>query len=298
MKPLSVDDILDIDAYEQVRPDYRPRVIAHKETRRLAVGDRVSLVFEDRETLRYQVQEMTRVEQSRGAARIQAEIDAYNDLVPGERELSATLFIEIPELDQIRAELDRLIGIHEHVALVLDPGAAEERLSARFDPKQMEEDRISAVHYLRIPFTAEQVERFRAGVPVLLRIDHPNYWAESFLGPSTRDSLARDLAGEPVSLLDVGAAAPAAPARDRLVRELDGARVWRPAHPLAPDHHVVELTGPGASLFDLSPERWAALRPLLAELAGELVGDDGACRIWTEARADRGLRIHLSGRVS
>lgn len=298
MKPLTVDDILDIDTYETVRPAYRARVMAHKETRRVAVGDRVTLVFEDRETLRYQVQEMTRVERSRGARKIQAEIDAYNDLVPAPGELSATLFIEIPELDQIRSELDRLVGIHEHVAIVLGEGDEAQRIAAHFDPNQMEEDRISAVHYLRFRFTPEQVEAFSGGTPAAVRIDHPNYWAETFLGPTTRESLARDLSGRSVTLLDPASVARAADPRGELVREVAGARVWRPASPQAPDHHVIELTGPDASLFALDPARWSALQPLLTDLARALTGADGACRIWTEAHPDRPLRIHLSGRVS
>jgi hypothetical protein len=264
----------------------------------VAVGDRVTLVFEDRETLRYQVQEMTRVEQSRGARKIQAEIDAYNDLVPDEGELSATLFIEIPEMDRIRPELDRLIGIDQCVALVLGDEPDEDRVAAHFDPKQMEEDRISAVHYLRFPFTTEQVARFRSGDPVRLRIDHANYWAETYLGPASRESLIRDLAGDSVTFLDPDAVERAAPPGDELVREGDGIRVWRPARPQAPDHHVLELVGPGSSLFEIGPERWVALLPWIRELAGELRGEDGACRIWTEADSDRPLRIHLSGRVS
>ncbi len=137
MKPLTLDEILDLDRYEEIRDVYRRRVIAHKRDRRIAVGERVGIVFEDRETLRYQVQEMIRIERIRAAEKVQNELDTYNELMPGEDELSATLFIEVPDLKQVRAELDRLIGIDEHVALILGEGHDEETIPARFDSSKV-----------------------------------------------------------------------------------------------------------------------------------------------------------------
>ena len=193
MKPLTLDEIAGRRTYEALRPEYRERIIALKERRRVTVGDRVSLVFENRETLRFQVQEMTRVERIDDPAAVQQELDVYNELMPGEGELSATLFIEIPELSRIKEELDRLVGIDEHVSLVL----GDEAVPARFDPKQMEADRISAVQYLRFALDAGQRARFAdPAVPVCLRIDHPRYRHETPLPPEVRESLAADLRGE------------------------------------------------------------------------------------------------------
>ena len=107
---------MDLDRYEAVRPELRAAIIEHKRERRVPVGDRVTLVFEDRETLRWQVLEMARVEQIRDRDALQRELDVYNELVPGEDELSATLFVEIPDLERIRPELDRLIGQLEAVS--------------------------------------------------------------------------------------------------------------------------------------------------------------------------------------
>ena len=159
MKGLSLDDILELERYELVRAEYRARVLEHKRDRRVAVGDKVTMLFENRETVRYQIQEMVRVERIRDPGRIQDEIDTYRDLIPQHDELSATLFIEIPELSEIKPELDRLVGIDESVSIVIGEGDEEVCVRGRFDERQLEEDRISAVHYVRFPFTAEERER-------------------------------------------------------------------------------------------------------------------------------------------
>lgn len=203
MKPLAPEDLLDLESYQRARDDYLEAIIAHKRQRRLAVGDCVTLLFEDRETLRFQVQEMLRVEHIRDPQAVQRELDVYNELMPGERELSATLFIEITDAPRIRPELDRLIGIDEHVVLRLGEGASAGEIPARFDPKQFEDDRISAVQYVRFPFTPEQVERFAdPSVPARVHIHHPSYRREAALQGAMRESLVRDLRGEPPVLLD------------------------------------------------------------------------------------------------
>ncbi|MEN8181018.1 MAG: DUF3501 family protein [Myxococcota bacterium] len=202
MRPLVLDEILDLESYDRARSAFRAAIIALKRERRLAVGDRVSLVFENRETLRFQVQEMLRAERICKPDRMQQELDVYNELMPGPRNLSATLFIEITDAADIRSELDRLIGIDEHVALVLGGAAEEEALPASFDPRQMEEDRISAVQYLRFPFEAEQAERFAdTRVRARVRIDHPNYRAEAEIPDPMRRQLLEDLEGRAVALL-------------------------------------------------------------------------------------------------
>jgi len=202
VRPLSAEELVDLDRYAGLRDAYRAAVIAHKRSRRVSVGEKVTLVFEDRETLRFQVQEMLWVERIRSPRAVQHELDVYNELMPGAHELSATLFIEITERERIREELDRLIGIDEHVCLVMGEGEREERIPARFDPKQMEEERIAAVHYVRFALEEPQVERFAdLRCPLRLRIDHPSYRRETPLAPETRASLLGDLCGEPEALL-------------------------------------------------------------------------------------------------
>lgn len=298
MKRLGLDDILDLDRYEVVRPVYRGRVIAHKERRRVAAGERVTVVFEDRETVRYQIQEMTRIEQSRGQAKIQSELDAYNDLVPGDHELSATLFIEIPEMDHIRPELDRLVGIDEHVALVLGEDDDAESVRAEFDPNQMEEERISAVQYIHFPFSPGQIERFASGDRARLRIDHPNYRAEGEILSETRASLLRDLRSDPPVLLDPLDVPGIEPLQDTLLHESGGVRVLLPDRPQAPGHHVLELADSNATLLDVDTEAWLSLLAVLQPLAERIARESGPCRVWTEVDPPRPIRIHLSGRAT
>jgi hypothetical protein len=274
MKRLALENILDLDAYESVREAYRERVIAHKNRRRVSVGPQVSLVFEDRETLRYQIQEMARVERTHDAKKVQIELDVYNALIPDAGQLSATLFIEIPELDRIQPELDRLVGIDEHVSLVVD-GFAAEPISARFDPRQMEEDRISAVHYIRFSLSPEQVAAWKAGAPSQLRIDHANYAHATALAPETRSSLARDLAGDPVVLLHPEELEQAQTTGSTVVFESERVRVRR----LPADRILVESVAPQISLLDADAELLAELLAVAQQQARKLQEQTGSVRL-------------------
>jgi hypothetical protein len=190
MKPVAPSEVLDIAAYERVRPEFMRKMIEHKRPRRIAVGDRLTFIFEDHDTVLFQIQELTRAERSVDPAEIAIECRIFNELVPGENELSATLMIEITGTRQIRAELDRLIGIDEHV--FLEVGGS--RVQARFDPKQREEDRISAVQYVRFPLGPELAARFcERATPVLLRVEHPNYRASAPIEGESRAALSADL---------------------------------------------------------------------------------------------------------
>lgn len=191
MKPIDASELLDLGEYERVRDAFRAEVIAHKRHRRVPVGPSLTFVFEDRLTVRFQVQEMLRTERIVDPARIQDELDVYNELIPGPDGLSATLFIEIPDKERIRETLDRLIGIDEHVSLRI----GDRSLQAGFDPKQFEEDRISAVQYVRFDLGPELAVMFSdLDVPASIRVDHPAYAHETAFDDETRASLASDLA--------------------------------------------------------------------------------------------------------
>ena len=191
MRGVRRDEVLDLTGYERIREAFLARTIALKRPRRIAVGDRLTFIFENRDTVLFQIQEMLRAERQVKEERIEDEIAVYNELVPGANELSATLMIEIPELKQIRAELDRLIGIDEHV--FLDVGG--ESVRATFDAKQFESERIAAVQYLRFPLGPALACRFcDPTVPAALRVAHPNYRASTDLSGESRASLAADLA--------------------------------------------------------------------------------------------------------
>jgi hypothetical protein len=190
VKPLSAPELLDLVAYEKARGRYLPRVIEYKRARRVPVGDELTFVFESRETVRFQVQEMLRAERTVDDAGIQDELDVYNELIPRDGELSATLMIEIEDAAQVRSVLDRLIGIDEHVWL--DVGDASVR--ARFDPKQFQQDRIAAVQFVRFPLGPALAARFRdPSVRARLRVDHPRLKAEAELRGEVHAALARDL---------------------------------------------------------------------------------------------------------
>lgn len=190
MKKVQASEILDLTAYEKIREKFLADVIARKAPRRIHVGDALCFLFENRETVIFQIQEMTRAERTVSDAGIAAEVAVYNELVPGPDELSATLMIEIPDATIIRSELDRLVGIDEHVHL--DIGEAS--VAATFDEKQFEEDRISAVQYIRFPLGPDLAAKFRdPEVPVELRVDHPNYAGKTAIVGASRASLAADL---------------------------------------------------------------------------------------------------------
>ncbi len=230
MNPLTLADSPPQDAFEAIRDELRARVIAHTAPRRVAVGGRVTLLFEDRETIRWQMLEMCHVERTREAAGVAHELAVYNELVLGAGELSATMFIEITEQAQIRSELDKLLGIDECVSLRVGERAA----CAQFDTRQLDEDRISAVHYLRFSLAPEVIAAFRdPATPVALRVDHRAYQVEAPLSPATRASLRVDLARDPPPLLDFAHAATAA-SRDRALEESANFRVIAPARPQTP----------------------------------------------------------------
>ncbi len=298
MKNIVFDDILELDSYERVRSEYRARVLAHKRDRRLEVGNKVTMLFEDRETVRYQIQEMVRVERIRDPEKIQDEIDAYADLIPGPDELSATLFIEIPELSEVKPELDRLVGIDESVSIVIGEGGAEDCVRGRFDDRQLEEDRISAVHYVRFPFTADQRERCAPAESLRVRIDHANYRAEAEIGAATRTSLLRDLCGETPVLLDP-AAAPAAPTRELLL-ETEKVRAYRLARPLAAEYVIVEPVETSVSLLSADPELLAESMAVVQRFVREVTERAGSCRVTTRvaregSEAGGGLQWHVVG---
>ena len=289
MKPLTLADIPPPEVFAAARDTLRERTIAHKAARRVAVGPRVTLLFEDRETVRWQVLEMCRVEGTRDPAGVQHELDAYNELVPGEGELSATLFIEITDLAEIRPELDRLIGMDEHVLLQV----GDRSVRAGFDPKQLDEDRIAAVQYIRFPLGEATARAFAdPAVPARIAIDHPNYHAEAALEGATRDSLVRDLAGGVAPLVDFSTVAPATAAAPECLLERDGFRVLAPVAPRAAGHRVIEAQDPSSTFAELDEKAAGALLALAQELAREVTAAHGSCRVSIDAAA-RPVRVDV-----
>jgi hypothetical protein len=189
LAPLTRADILGPRFYAPVRDDFRRRIMELKKHRRVIAGDRVTLVFENRDTLRFQVEEMLRAESITSDEGIAAELEVYNTLMPDARSLSATLFLEIPRDLDAKKELHRFIGLDEHVTLEI----GEHRIRAAFEPGRQEADRISAVQYTRYPLSGAALAALRTpGTPVAIDIDHPSYRVRQPLTEAMRASLAAD----------------------------------------------------------------------------------------------------------
>jgi len=190
---LTLDDISDLRAYERERDDYRRKVIEIKRRRRVAVGPIVSLVFENRETMRSQVQEMARAERMVSDDQIQKELDVYNALIPEPGELSATLFIELTGEEALRDWLPRLVGIEHAVLLELSGGDTVRAVPEAAHEEALTRPEITAsVHYIRFALDPAQVGRFAAG-PVTLAVDHPEYPEQAVLSEEVRAELLTDL---------------------------------------------------------------------------------------------------------
>ncbi len=194
MSKLTRSDLYSLEKYAEVRSEFRARVMAHKQTRRLAVGPSATLYFEDRLTMQYQIQEMLRIERIFDAAGIQDELDAYNPLVPDGGNWKATFMVEFPDIEERRRELARLIGIEDRVWVQV---ADFDRVYAIADEdlEREDADKTSSVHFLRFELSPEMVKAVQAGSAISVGIDHEHYrHAVEPVSAAVRDSLAGDLA--------------------------------------------------------------------------------------------------------
>jgi hypothetical protein len=191
MRKLTTADIKDMRAYERERDEFRRRIIDLKRRRRVQLGTLMTMVFENTDTMRWQVQEMARAERMLRDEQIEHEVATYNELIPDAGQLSATLMLELTSEAQLREWLPKLVGIHRSVSIVVD-GLEPVRGVAQDEERLTREDTTAAVHFLRFTFTPEHVAAFRAG-PVRIEIDHPAYREDVELPDTTRDELADDL---------------------------------------------------------------------------------------------------------
>ena len=191
-RQLTLTDIVDSRAYEREREAFRSRVIALKRRRRISLGPVVTLLFENRDTIRFQIQEMARVERIITDEGIQEELDIYNPMIPEPGHLSATLFLELTDEEQMRTWLPRLVDIEKSVLFRL-PGGGEVRSIP--DPRQatqLTRDYVTAaVHYITFDFTADDIAGFGPGSA--LAIDHPEYIEQLELGAEMLSELQADL---------------------------------------------------------------------------------------------------------
>jgi hypothetical protein len=191
MNPLNASDLSNLHEYELERPAFRREVIDLKSRRRVALGPLMTLVFENRDTVRFQVQEMLRAERIVQPEKVRHELDVYNELLPGPGEIAATLFIEITEQARVQEVLDGFVGLDEPGKLVVRVGA--KAYPALFAPGQSREDRISAVHYIRFPLGDEGRAALASGEEAALEVAHGSYRARQVLAPETVRELVSDL---------------------------------------------------------------------------------------------------------
>jgi hypothetical protein len=191
MQPLTIQDIQNLHEYELARGDTRQRVIDLKKRRRVALGPLMTLVFENRDTVRFQIQEMLRAERIVRPEKVQEEIDVYNELLPERGQVAATLFIEVSDPAAVQSTLDGFVGLDEPGRLVLALGGRP--FPALFAPGQSREDRISAVHYIRFSLGGDGARLLAEGLPAVLKVDHGGYRAEAVLPKETVEELRRDL---------------------------------------------------------------------------------------------------------
>ena len=193
MQKLTRDDLFSLEQYAEERSAFREKVLLHKRDRRLALGTNAALYFEDRLTMQYQVQEMLRIERIFEAAGINEELETYNPLIPDGSNWKATFMVEFPEIEERRAMLAQLRGIENRIYVQV---ADFDRVFAIADEdlERTDDDKTSAVHFLRFEFPSEQAAALKSGTPFIAGIDHDNYRVEvSPVPDNIRASLQQDL---------------------------------------------------------------------------------------------------------
>ena len=193
MPQIARESLLSLEAYARSRSEIRARAIDHKRQRTVHLGEHLTLQFEDELTVRYQIQEMLRIERIFEEEGIRSELDAYNPLIPDGSNWKATMLLEYPDADERRQRLAELRGIERRVWVQVEgcervPAIADEDLERENDEK------TSSVHFLRFELRPEMIAAMRRGAGLSMGVDHPRYQASAQIDPRTRSSLAEDLA--------------------------------------------------------------------------------------------------------
>jgi hypothetical protein len=188
------DSLLSLEAYAKARGEFRARVLAHKKPRTVHLGDHVTLIFEDELTIRYQIQEMLRIEKTFEEEGIQEELDAYNPLVPDGTNFKSTMLIEYEDPADRAAALARLVGIERGVWIAVE-GCPRVNATADEDLPRETESKTAAVHFLRFELTPDMIAALRGGANLAIGVEHPQYRASIPAVPAaTRAALVADLA--------------------------------------------------------------------------------------------------------
>ena len=191
MKPLTQTDLLPLEQYARERAAFRTRVLAHKRDRKIRIGEHVTLLFEDRLTIQYQIQEMLRAEKIFEAEGIAEELDSYNPLIPDGSNLKCTMLIEYDDGEVRKRELLRLRNIEHEVQLLVGDRAPIKAVADEDLPRSNDE-KTAAVHFLRFELEAGAVADFKRDANAMFRIEHPHCRAEAILSNAQRKALASD----------------------------------------------------------------------------------------------------------
>ena len=189
---ITPDSLMTLEAYHKYRKEHKAEVIAHRKMRSVALGEHMTLQFESELTIRYQIQEMLRIEKIFEEEGIQSEIDAYAPLVPDGCNWKATMLIEYPDVNERRRELARLIGVEDRVFVEVE-GQARVYAIADEDLDRENDEKTSSVHFVRFEFNPAMVAAIKAGANVKLGCDHTNYPYHCDIAAATLSSLAGDL---------------------------------------------------------------------------------------------------------
>lgn len=191
MKPVDRSEILDIGAYEQVRDRFRGRVVEEKKQRRVPLGYNMTVLFENHDTVLFQIQEMLRTERITAEKAILHELETYNELVPAADELSATIFVEYDDRAEREVMLEKLAGLEDKFYVTV----AGERYPVTPDPRNDRRDRTTAVHYVKFKLSPAAAQAIRDKLPVTIGVAHPHYAAETALPATAVAALSDDLSG-------------------------------------------------------------------------------------------------------
>jgi hypothetical protein len=193
MAKLTRKDLFTLEEYSEKRADYRRQVIAHKENRRLEIGNHLLLLFEDRLIIQYQIQEMLKAEKIFEAQAIEEELEAYNPLIPDGTNWKATMMIQYPDVEERRSQLGRLLGIEDLIWIQVE-GSEKVYAIADEDLERDTDEKTSAVHFLRFELTPEMTAAVKSGANISAGVEHENYrHTVSPLPARLRDELAADL---------------------------------------------------------------------------------------------------------
>jgi Protein of unknown function (DUF3501) len=192
MTKITRESLMSLEAYAKARPEFRTKAMAHKRLRTVHIGEHVTLLFEDETTIRYQIQEILRVEKQFEEQGILDELEAYNPLIPDGRNFKATMMIEYADEAERRVALTKLKGIEDKTWVQVE-GSKKVYAIADEDLERENETKTSAVHFVRFELSQEMAAALKYGVTLSMGVDHPNYAASTDIASDTRAALVADL---------------------------------------------------------------------------------------------------------